>query len=218
MKLKNTFCAAAATFGLIAAQPAWAQSGGPVTEIVPVLAEIAPSDLELSIASFGAAQLGSLRVPNGTTEGAQCRYDLNANSSTGPGGAIALAELRNANVFDQTFPTPSGCQATGNTSAAFFTISCTPSVPVTFRAEYSSAGLTGVLLQSLATGYVADATLANTPRVNVTANTNSTFSCPDSGDSQGRFVVFVGARVIVSGNAAISSSANVGTITFNATY
>jgi hypothetical protein len=218
MKLKNTFFAAAATLGLIAAQPAWAQSGGPVTETVPVLVEIAPSDLELSIIGAGSARFGMLRVPNGTTEGAQCRYQLLANSSTGPSGSIALAELRNANVFDQTFPTPSGCQATGTTNAAFFNISCTPSVPVTFRAEVASAGLAGVLLQGMATGYVADSTLAQTPRVNVSANSNSTFACPDGGASVGQFTVFVGASVILSANAATSSLANVGTITFTATY
>lgn len=222
MTLKTVLSAALASTALLAASPALAQStGGPTSLSVDARAEIVTSQLDLSIAVGTSANFGAITIPNGTTAGAQCRYDLVVSSATGRDGQISLAEVRNGQSFDSTFPTPSGCQQTGTTEAAYFGILCTPGAPVTVRADWTSAGLPGVSLSPSVSGYIADANIGTVEaiRQNINPVVNTTYTCTESGTSQGAFVVRLGGRVTLDTNAVPNNGdVTVGTITLNATY
>lgn len=217
MKLKNTLFAAAATLGLIA-QPVWAQSTSD-SRSVEARANVVSSQLTLAIAELSTLEFGTVRIPNGTAANAQCRYTLNLLGAPVQ-GTMALAEVRNGSVFDNTFPTPSGCESSGATSPAQFVVGCTPAVPVTFSAQWTTQG--GIPGVALGNSGQAVMTFANSNAVRGSATnvgTATVFTCPDgsSGEVVGGFVVNVGGSVTLDTNAS-PFNGTIGTVTLNATY
>ncbi|KPF62440.1 hypothetical protein [Porphyrobacter sp. AAP60] len=210
--------AALAAACLIAA-PAAAQTAND-SATIDATANIVRSDLVLSVANFRDMDLGTVTIPNGTVSNAQCRYTLRLLNEQFS-GTMNMAEVRNGAITDTTFPTPSGCEVQGTTTPAAFTVGCTPAVPVTFRAEWTTQpGLPGV---ALGTSGEAVARFVNASEARAQFNNigvNGTFSCPDGsagGATPGAFVVSVGAVLTLDAEAA-PFNGTVGSVTLTATY
>lgn len=216
MKLNKILMTALATGSVIAAQPALAQTSGPASASVDATADILDSQLTLEFLDSIPLTFRSVNRPNGVVNGAQCRYVLDLSNDDHR--EVNVAELRNGAVFDDAFPTPSGCEATdGSPMPAIFTLICTRSTPVTFSAAWQSAGLQGIALTPVTQG-VAIQFMGLRAIFNPTGS--SVVNCSEELDLAGRAAIQVrlGGTLTVDADAAVGPNVLVGTVTLNATY
>ena len=216
MKLNKILIATLATGSVIAAQPALAQTSGPASATVDATAEILDSQLTLEIVDGLPLTFRSVTRPNGVVSGAQCRYVLDLSNDIR--GEVNVAELRNGAVFDDAFPTPSGCEATDSRPGpAVFALLCTRSTPVTLSAAWQSAGLQGI---ALTPGTQGVAIQFNGGSAIFDPTGSSVVNCSEEVDAEGRAFIQVrlGGTLTVDADAAVSPNVLVGTVTLNATY
>lgn len=215
MKLNKILIATLATSSIIAAQPALAQTSGPASASVDATANILDSQLTLEILDSLPLTFRSVTRPNGVVSGAQCRYVL--DFSNGIREEVNVAELRNGAVFDDAFPTPSGCEVTDSRPLpAVFALICTRSTPVTLSAAWQSAGLQGIALTPSTQG-VALQFNGGSAIFNPTGS--SVVNCSEELDEVGRASIQVrlGGTLTLDADAAVGNNV-VGTVTLNATY
>lgn len=220
MNLNKVLSAALASTALLAASPALAQSSGPASDSVPVSASISESQLTLEVDAFSALEFGEVTRPTGVVSGAQCRYTMVVDTTNFGVPQVSLAEIRNGSAFDDSFPTPSGCEArTGDLSWAIFTVRCTPATPVTIRAEWASEGLQGLAVTPAVRGVYETVVGGSTTIRNFNPVVNQVVNCSEDEDpAQHTINVLLGGTLTVDANAELGSELFVGSITLNATY
>lgn len=220
MQFRNILCSAAATLGLIAAQPAWAQTSDSAS--IDASAVLVEGVSTLSIAAERSLSFGQVAIPNGGLPGHTCFFSVGGTGDIEvPDDSIVTSEELgpDARIFAQGSVTPSGCSSDATGRYGLFRIQCVPGTIVSFQSSIGIVNLPGVFFGPDAAAFSLSGREGNDfPGFNVPGT--ATLPCPAQSTA---FATPGEIRLNVVGSLRIAANAqpgpaNVGSVTMNVSY
>jgi hypothetical protein len=218
MQFRNILCSAAATLGLIAAQPAWAQTSDSAS--IDATAVLVEGVTTLSITAQRPMNFGRVAIPNGGLAGHTCLYNMGFAIGSPDDGFILVTELgANGRRFAEGLVTPSGCSAEANMPDGRVVVQCVPGTVVSFQSILVATFLPGIEFDPEAAGYSLSSFDGNDYN-SILIPGPGTLPCPAQSNAfatAGEILLSVLGGLTIAANAQ-PGPADIGSIILNVSY